>query len=206
MSISEKLYYFFNFLKSYLSQLNLFNTGSQDEIIVQNERRRTRLYSILMILSMIIFLLYYSIVFNTQIIEIESPSFEEYSRIKEEPSLQCLCTNISIKYGLFIEIEPIYHQICRSDLVSEEWINHLFDLYDQSWNKSTEIDFRRIGVFQFQTLRHLCQLAKDTLNKSLQSFRNTGFIQSQLILRETFEDQINYLIKGFIDEKHQNLF
>ncbi|CAF4119757.1 unnamed protein product, partial [Adineta steineri] len=200
MSISEKLYYFFNFLKSYLSQLNLFNTGSQDEIIVQNERRRTRLYSILMILSMIIFLLYYSIVFNTQIIEIESPSFEEYSRIKEEPSLQCLCTNISIKYGLFIEIEPIYHQICRSDLVSEEWINHLFDLYDQSWNKSTEIDFRRIGVFQFQTLRHLCQLAKDTLNKSLQSFRNTGFIQSQLILRETFEDQINYLIKGFIDE------
>ncbi|CAF1245561.1 unnamed protein product [Adineta steineri] len=200
MSISEKLCYFFNFLKSYLSRLNLFNTESEDEIIIQNERRTTRLYLILMILSMIIFLLYYSIVFNTQTIEIESPSLEEYNRIKEETSLQCLCTNISIKYGLFVKIEPIYHQLCRSNLVSEEWINHLFDLYNQSWNKSIQIDFRRIGVFQFQTLRHLCQIANDTLTKGLQSFRNTDFIQSQLILPETFEAQIDYLTKGFIDE------
>ncbi|CAF1033159.1 unnamed protein product [Adineta steineri] len=97
-------------------------------------------------------------------------------------------------------VNAILGNIPMMNKISEKWINHLFDLYNQSWNESNQTDFRRIGVFQFQTLHHLCQLAKDTLNKSLQSFRNTDFIQSQLISPEIFEDQIGCLINGSIDE------
>ncbi|UJR06943.1 hypothetical protein I4U23_011232 [Adineta vaga] len=190
----------FSDYKSYLLKLNLYETGIQDETTIKNERRSTRLYLVLLIISMIIFIFYGSLKSYTKSIVIQSPSLTEYHRIKEETSLQCPCSNLAIKYKTFTEIEPLYHELCQSDFVKDEWINHLFQLYEESWNNSIQIDFRRIGTFQFQTLRSLCELAKDTINKSLQSFGYTDFIQPQLILPVTFEDQIGSLINGFIRE------
>ncbi|CAF3909696.1 unnamed protein product, partial [Adineta steineri] len=196
----EDLRRLFNFLKSRLFRLNLFNTASEDETIIQNERRSTRLYLVLLVTSMIVFLVYYSAALYTEDIFILSPSLDEYDRIQNETSLQCPCTNITVKYEVFAEIVPTYHQLCESDFVSDEWINSLFRLYEQSWNDSTPIDFRRIGVFQFQTLRSLCQLANDTISRSLQSFNYTDFVQSQLVSPEIFEAQIGSFIKEFIEE------
>ncbi|CAF0795308.1 unnamed protein product [Adineta steineri] len=196
----EDLRRLFNFLKSRLFRLNLFNTASEDETIIQNERRSTRLYLVLLVTSMIVFLVYYSAALYTEDIFIPSPSLIEYDRIQNETSLQCPCTNITVKYEVFAEIVPTYHQLCESDFVSDEWINRLLRLYEQSWNDSTPIDFRRIGVFQFQTLRSLCQLANDTISRSLQSFNYTDFVQSQLVSPEIFEAQIGSFIKEFIEE------
>ncbi|CAF4003628.1 unnamed protein product [Adineta steineri] len=200
MPSKEDLRRLFNFLKSHLYRLNLFNTASEDETIIQNERRSTRLYLVLLVTSMIIFLVYYSAVIYTEDVFIPSPSLDEYDRIQNETLLQCPCTNIAVKYGVFAKIVPIYYQLCESDFVSDEWINHLFRLYEQSWNNSTPIDFRRIGVFQFQTLHSLCQLASDTINKGLQSFNYTDFVQSLLVSREIFEAQIGSFISEFIEE------
>ncbi|CAF0990139.1 unnamed protein product [Adineta steineri] len=196
----EDLRRLFNFLKSHLYRLNLFNTASEDEPIIENERRSTRLYLVLLVTSMMIFLAYYSAVFFTEDIFISSPSLIEYDRIQKEASLQCPCTNIAVKYEVFTEVVPTYHQLCESALVSDEWINRLFRLYEQSWNNSTPIDFRRIGVFQFQTLRSLCELANDTISRSLQSFNYNNFVQSLLVSPDIFEGQIGSFIKEFIEE------
>ncbi|CAF4152263.1 unnamed protein product, partial [Adineta steineri] len=177
MPSKEDLRRLFNFLKSHLYRLNLFNTASEDETIIQNERRSTRLYLVLLVTSMIIFLVYYSAVIYTEDVFIPSPSLDEYDRIQNETLLQCPCTNIAMN-GLII----------------------FFRLYEQSWNNSTPIDFRRIGVFQFQTLHSLCQLASDTINKGLQSFNYTDFVQSLLVSREIFEAQIGSFISEFIEE------
>ncbi|CAF0795269.1 unnamed protein product [Adineta steineri] len=200
MPSKEDLRRLFNFLKSHLYRLNLFNTASEDETIIQNERRSTRLYLVLLVISMIAFLVYYSAALYTEDVFIPSPSLDEYDRIQKEASLQCPCTNIAVKYEVFAEVVPTYHQLCESALVSDEWINRLFHLYEQSWNNSTPIDFRRIGVFQFQTLRSLCLLASDTINRNLQSFKYTDFVQSLLVSPETFKDQIDSFIKAFIEE------
>ncbi|CAF4117339.1 unnamed protein product, partial [Adineta steineri] len=200
MPSKEDLRRLFSFLKSHLYRLNLFNTASEDETIIQNERRSTRLYLVLLVTSMIIFLVYYSAVIYTEDVFIPSPSLDEYDRIQNETLLQSPCTNIAVKYGVFAKIVPIYYQLCESDFISDEWINHLFRLYEQSWNNSTPIDFRRIGVFQFQTLHSLCQLASDTINKGLQSFNYTDFVQSLLVSPETFEGQIGSFIGEFIEE------
>ncbi|CAF0994169.1 unnamed protein product [Adineta steineri] len=177
MPSKEDLRRLFNFLKSHLYRLNLFNTASEDETIIQNERRSTPLYLVLLVTSMIIFLVYYSAVIYTEDVFIPSPSLDEYDRIQNETLLQCPCTNIAMN-GLII----------------------FFRLYEQSWNNSTPIDFRRIGVFQFQTLHSLCQLASDTINKGLQSFNYTDFVQSLLVSREIFEAQIGSFISEFIEE------
>ncbi|CAF1182907.1 unnamed protein product [Adineta steineri] len=200
MPSKEDLRRLFNFLKSHLYRLNLFNTASEDETIIENERRSTRLYLVLLAISMIVFLVYYSAALYTEDGFIQSPLLDEYYRIQKEASLQCPCTNITVKYEVFAEVIPTYHQLCQSALVSDEWINRLFDLYEQSWNNSTPIDFRRIGVFQFQTLRSLCQLAGDTINRGLQSFNYTDFVQSLLVSPDIFEVQIDSFINEFIEE------
>jgi len=199
MPIREYLRRIFDFLKSKLLQLNLFYTGVPNETILQNERRSTRLYLVLLITSMAIIITYYSIISYTKIIVIESPSLTEYSNIIEETSLQCPCSNIAVKYELFATIEPNYHELCESDFISDEWINHLFRLYEHSWNKSISTDFRRIAVFQFQTLRSFCQLVKDTINNDLQSFNYTDFVESHVVFPKNFQAQIDSFIKEFID-------
>ncbi|CAF4023823.1 unnamed protein product [Adineta steineri] len=200
MPSKEDLRRLFNFLKSHLYRFNLFNTASEDETIIQNERRSTRLYVVLLVTSMIIFLVYYSAAIYTEDVFIPSPSLDEYDGIQKEASLQCPCTNIAVKYEVFAKIVPTHNQLCQSDFVSDKWINHLFRLYEQSWNNSTPTDFRRIGVFQFQTLRSLCQLASDTINRNLQSFNYTDFVQSLLVSPEIFGTQIDSFINEFIEE------
>jgi hypothetical protein len=180
-------------------QLNLFNTGTQDEQIIQNERRSTRLYLLLFIISIVILTFYYTITPFTQTIITESPSFAKYSGLAHQSSLQCSCSKLAVKYGQFIHIEPFYHEICQSDFISNDWINHLFSLYKQGWNNSMASDFRRIAVFQFQTIRSFCQLAEETIKNGLQSFEEKEFIQSQLISLEQFQGQINSFIAEFIN-------
>jgi hypothetical protein len=148
---------------------------------------------------MVITTFYYTIVPHTETILIESPSFAKYSTLVHQSSLQCFCSKIAVTYEQFIQLEPFYHELCQSDFITDDWINHMFSLYEQSWNNSISSDFRRIAVFQFQTIRSLCQLAKDINNNSVQSFLQKEFIQSQLILSELFQVQINSFIVEFID-------
>ncbi len=64
------------FLKNYFVQLNLFYSGVEDEQTIQNERRSTRFYLVLLIVSMIISTFYYTIVPNTETVLKESPSLD----------------------------------------------------------------------------------------------------------------------------------
>ncbi|CAF3999065.1 unnamed protein product, partial [Rotaria sordida] len=116
-----------------------------------------------------------------------------------QSSLQCPCSHVSVQYDKFIQIEPFYHELCQSDFISDEWINYLSLLYEQSWNNSILSDWRRIAQFQFQTLRSFCELAQEAIENELESFKHREFIQSQLILEELFHAQISSFITEFID-------
>jgi hypothetical protein len=193
-NIFVRLRTFVLFSKTYLSQLNLFYKGVQDEQTIRNERRSTRLYLLLFIFSIVILTFYYIIIPDPHTIITESPPFRKYLTLVHHSSLQCPCSKISVEYDQFTQIEPFYHEICQSDFISNDWINHLSTLYEQSWNNSISTDFRRIAVFQFQTIRSLCHLAND-----LQSFKKKVFIQSELISSEQFQIQINSFIAEFVN-------
>ncbi|CAF1271274.1 unnamed protein product [Adineta steineri] len=199
MSIKIRIRSLFTKLKKLLQELNLFNSGSNDVVKIKNEKRSTRLYLILLIISTIILTFYYCIIPFLNTVIILSPSFIEYSALIKYPTLKCPCSNIVIEYNKFLEIEPLYHELCQSDLVSDKWINHLFTLYEEGWINSNPSDFRRTGAFQFQTLSSLCQLAKNSMENNLESFQSTEFIQIELISEQSFHATINSFIKDFID-------
>ncbi|UJR12528.1 hypothetical protein I4U23_016703 [Adineta vaga] len=190
---------FLLFLKKNLFELNLFNNGIQDEIIIQNQRRSTRLYLFLLISSMLSIALYNIITVRVQTMVIKSPSFNEYSFMEKQTSFQCFCTKIAIKYEEFIQVKPTYHELCESHLISDEYINQLYSLYEDIDENSTSIDFHRIAVFQFITLRNLCQLTKETIENHLKTFLQTDFIHSQLFSQQSLQIQMTSLLIDFID-------
>jgi len=104
-----------------------------------------------------------------------------------------------VKYEQFVQIKPFNHEFCKSDFISDEYIKQLFILYGQSWNNSIPTDFRRIAVFQFQTLRSLCQLTQETIENKLKTFLQTEFVQPQLISQELLQSQIGSLLTDFVD-------
>ncbi|CAF3770758.1 unnamed protein product [Adineta steineri] len=199
MPIKIRIRSLFTKLKKLLQELNLFNSGSNDVLKIKNEKRSTRLYLILLIISTIILTFYYCIIPFLNTVIIPSPSFNEYSTLIKYPTLKCPCSNIVIEYNKFLEIEPLYHELCQSDLVSDKWINYLFSLYEQNRMNSNPSDFRRTGAFQFQTLSSLCQLAKNSVENNRQSFQSTEFVQIELISEQSFHATINSFIKDFID-------
>ncbi|CAF1143652.1 unnamed protein product [Adineta steineri] len=179
--------------------LNLFQTGIQDESIIRNERRSTRLFLALLSISIVIIGLYYSFIRYRETIIISSPSISKYSNSPKKVLLQCPCTNAAIKYEDFVEMKPFYHELCKSDFVSDEYIHQLYTLYEQKLNISIPTDVHRIAVFQFQTLRALCELTQKITSDSLAKFVKNEFVQTQVMGEELFQNQIDSLITDFIN-------
>ncbi|CAF1313076.1 unnamed protein product [Adineta ricciae] len=188
----------FSFLRKTFFELNLFNNGSQDEFVIRNQRRSTRLYLFLLITSLLFIGTYYSIITKSETVIMKSPSFEQYSSISTETSLQCFCRKIAIKYKEFIQIVPYYHELCTSDLISDDFITELYNTYVETWINSTQSDFYNIAAFQFNTLRRLCELTRETIENNLEIFLQTEFIHSQLIAQESLQIQISSLLSDFI--------
>ena len=186
-------------IKSHFLQLNLFKSGIENEQTVLNERRSTRLYLFLFILSLTILTFYYTVTPFTETVTLESPSFVKYSIFARKAPLQCPCSKVAIKYEKFLQLKPSYHEVCQSDFLSNDWIHHLSLLYEQSWDNSIPSDFRRIALFQFETLRSLCELVQEILTSGIQSFHQTDFVQSQLVEETLFQVQINSFVSEFIN-------
>ncbi|CAF3872343.1 unnamed protein product [Adineta steineri] len=200
-TLRNHLYAFASFLKFHLLRLNLFKSGNESELTIRNERRSTRLYLILLITAIIITGSYYSLLLYENTIKKESPSFKEYSNLPKEFSLKCPCKTIAIPYRNFVDIKPDYHELCQneSDLISDKFIDQLYNFYELFSNGSSSSDFYQTAAFQFRTLRTLCQTARNTTGHHIKRFEETDFIQSQLITEKSFKDQINSSLEVFIE-------
>ncbi|UJR12974.1 hypothetical protein I4U23_017150 [Adineta vaga] len=185
-------------LRSYLRELNLFQSGIKNESVIRNERRSTHLYLILSIISFIIIAFYYSIESRENTIVIKSPSFVKYSSLPKGVSLQCPCATLAVKYKQFVAIEPVYHELCESDFISERFLQQLLALYKKTWNNSIQTDFHRIAIFQFKTLGIFCQLIQETIKHAVETFLQTDFIQSHLLAQDFFQNHIELLLRDFV--------
>ncbi|CAF3899998.1 unnamed protein product [Adineta steineri] len=137
---------------------------------------------------------------------VKSPTFTDYSTLSKQFSLQCPCTTISIKYEKFVEIEPFFHELCKSNLISDGFIQNLYSLYEESWNKSIQTDIRRIAIFQFRTLRHFCELTKKLIEDNRNRFLQTEFIRTNLIPSEQLPIQMSSFIADFVNMTPKTFF
>ena len=129
-------------------------------------RMTTRAYVVFLALSMGVIVVYTSINLRAQIITVQNPSDGTFNVLYKSyrNRLHCPCSEITIPYGSFISISPVFHPVCTSWLVSKEWIAYLTLISNQ--NNYMEDDFRRIGPSFFIALASLCELANVTITNA----------------------------------------
>ena len=172
--------------------MNLFSSipPSTTEYDLQNERISTRIFIILLVLSLIILLLYNSLVNITTIMNEKQPTFKHYLKLYETYSqtLTCPCTKISINYKECIQVHYKLHQVCTSVFTTEEWFKYL--AYTFQDNNIHPDDFRWIGEAVFAALYTFCQLANQTISTDLIQFYSSQYISAAVTSSELFKLQL----------------
>ncbi len=147
----------------------------------------------LLAISLVILTIYLALIPQIYVETINDPTPDQFSDLHSlyPLSLQCPCSSISIPYDVFLTIEPHYHQVCSSILVSESWSMYLqFALMDMV-NFPYPNEYGRNAASQFHLLKKLCIEAKATITNSLEQFLNQTLITTQVIPKQTFQLQAN---------------
>ncbi|UJR08052.1 hypothetical protein I4U23_012329 [Adineta vaga] len=183
MSIRLRLQLSYKTVFDQVIRWNLFDSRSPDPLIIRREILSTRLYIILVIISLIILTTYISITnqIETRTITFPSQSVYENFQKKYSDSLQCVCTKLSIPYGKFVQTIPKFHQVCSSDFISQKWIDFIFRINITS---IMPIDVRTSLSTMFQLIRSFCQSATNTTIDILNQFDNFPLINPILLTKQ----------------------
>jgi hypothetical protein len=177
-------------------ELNLFETVATDEHSVRIQRWSTRLYIFVLTTAMIILLAYTTLNVMTKQIEVQNPSLLTYFNLYNKyGNVRCRCTQIALSYRAFVELSPLYHQVCRSDFISQKWIDFLFD--NNMTMMRYAVDFRASASNQFQVLRELCQISYSAIDDALETFYKSKLISGDLFNKDLFNAQLNADILAF---------
>ncbi|CAF3916101.1 unnamed protein product [Adineta steineri] len=199
MSINERIHLLYGKVKSYIQNFNLFSSipPSTDEHQLRNEKISTRLFIILLTLSLAVLLLYNSLINVTQTVNVKAPTMTKYLELYSTYSqaLICPCTQISINYDTFISIEYTFHQVCASVFVKQDWIDYLSKNY-QVQSIST-FDFRSMGPYLFQALNAFCELINQTVSNRLSQFNSSQYVSASVISSNVFKSQAQSLVDQF---------
>ncbi|UJR17114.1 hypothetical protein I4U23_004010 [Adineta vaga] len=199
VSICTRLHHLKGLIREKLIELNLFEHYPSTDQQICYQRYATRLYMFLIFNS--IGLLTVSNLYKTtlQSKTIFQPTEFQYQQLQQDYSytLSCLCNSISMSYSTFLTIQPNYHQLCSSDLISEQWI-----LYLRQSRSCTPFckfaEYRINAPIHFQLLAMFCQQAHQTINDAPQLFLQTQFVNSQVVPQQTFDIQWNSVIQDWI--------
>ncbi|CAF1338536.1 unnamed protein product, partial [Didymodactylos carnosus] len=199
MPVSQCLRNKYKTVQDYVKQLNLFPSypPSTHEHDRQNELISTRFYLVTLIVTLIIFFIYATVIPRAITVSIESPSLKQYTQLykKYGQALTCPCSAISVPYTKFIQLSVTeYHQLCSSQFITDDWIKYLnSESPDQLYLR----DFRRTGGYSFQLLSSLCLISYQTINDELLMFQLTAYITPSLVSNTTFYLQTQSFIKQF---------
>ncbi|CAF1354815.1 unnamed protein product [Adineta steineri] len=168
---------------------NTFTSQSVDPFIIRRGIVSTRLYSILVIISLITLITYTSLsnrIENKTVI-LPSQSIYENLQKKYADSLQCSCTQVSIPYGNFVQTSPLFHQVCSSNFISQQWINFIFQTNSASiW----PIDVRTSLSAMWQLIRTFCQSSINIITDALNQFDNSPLVNTMLLTEELLEAKV----------------
>ncbi|CAF1449251.1 unnamed protein product, partial [Adineta steineri] len=125
-----------------------------------------------------------------------APSLNFYQNLMNEHSdeLECPCSLISSPYDEYLQIQPIFHQICSSDLISNEWRLNITANIISNLSAYNQRDYRLFLSTHLQFLNGLCQLSMQTVNQSIQQSLSSLMITKQLLSEENFNLHINSMI------------
>jgi hypothetical protein len=180
---------------SYLTLLR----SIKDMFICNTEHQIIRRIHIIFVVTTLCTIYFFS-AFNprTTTIEKQLPSLSIYEDLIAKPhdSLNCPCSQISVKYKSFLNIKSRFHEICSSDFVSDQWITYQYENVTPLY-RSIPTDFYSSSSGQFQLLASFCELSKQIVNNSLVQLGASDFINIQLLPLNQFEDRIRTTVNEF---------
>ncbi|CAF4241645.1 unnamed protein product [Rotaria sordida] len=192
----RRLRYWFTIVRNKITTFNLFpDRVDDDENRIREQRYTSRLYVVLLCVSVLVLIIITSLSHQHNTRTIEFPTITIYKELQSRFSdeLTCPCSHVSIPYGRFIELYPSFHQVCSSAFISKQWIAMVFP---QSNMKIYE-DFRVQATGQFQLLQNFCELAGQTVVRALQDFATSEFITANVISATVFDAQMRSTINTF---------
>ncbi|UJR19648.1 hypothetical protein I4U23_022782 [Adineta vaga] len=201
-NLKTKIQNIIKLLRTALVDLNIFilrDFGSNVDRVTAKRYGQwaTRLYIILFLTSITILISYTITQPYTLTKKFDQPSFNYYNQLREiyGVELKCPCSRIASSYNQFVSIQPVFHSICLSKFISNEWrvglINGLvpnLTVYEQS-------DYRRFLSAHLQYLQGLCQLSIQTVNNSINEFLTSLLVTVELLDENSFHNRLDTLIK-----------
>ncbi|CAF1152034.1 unnamed protein product [Adineta steineri] len=195
----------FRWFHEQLRNYNLFTPNENDYededdepkdpiIILKQQRYATRLYVSLLIITLYILFIVALIYPQTRIITVSNitPSLFEQLRIEYGETLSCPCSTTTVAYSEFVSNTIIFHPVCSSVFVSQEWIEAL---YLSNASAFLVMDFRTTASSQFELLAKLCLFSQETIFQAQLDLNNTQLVTVELLSENEVQSQIDVSIK-----------
>jgi hypothetical protein len=144
---------------------------------------------------------YTSLIYHSNSITVNISSLDDYlnfENIHNSTSINCPCTNLSVMHSEFYEIEPLFHEICSSDFIDDQWLYLLFYTYKDLEKLPTNA-FTYIGtaLTHFQAMSIMCNLVKQYVIDTRNSFLATSDVSSQMKDSHLFDLDTNSALTDF---------
>jgi len=123
-------------------------------------------------------------------------NLNRFSELNSEygDNLSCPCSVITTSYQTFVSNTIIFHPICSSFFVSQQWIDALY-LSDRS--RYGIGDFRTTAVSQFQLLSSLCSISQDLISRTKIDLNDKEFTTTFLLQEAKIELEIDAITQSF---------
>lgn len=184
-------------LRHALVTYNLFHDESTQIATIKKQHWSTRLYLILLGLSIVIIVFFTFLLTDTATKIIATPTQRQLTVLFESnlDQLQCPCARISIPRKKFIKINTSFHQVCSNNTIDPTFFDHAFQL--ASLYYFNRADLRTRFAAYFLILSSLCRLSETTVTNSNEQFLAESYVISEMINENKFQTQMNFTINSF---------
>jgi hypothetical protein len=181
-----------------MKAFNLFDTDSHNPMVEKRERQSTRLYIISLSVAFAILVFYTILTEETLTYTVQNPSLATYEKLQANypNTIECSCTRITILYSTFLSFNYTLHQSCSSQFISSAFIEQLALIKESPLYTS---DFMQFSVSYFEWLATFCSLSNDNVNNYYQQFKNTLFVNAELLNPISFNSQAQLLVKSLVN-------
>ena len=197
VALMTRLMNLLNRLKILAITLNTFNKRSQDPSEIRQERITTRVYILLMVISITALVIRTIISVQSDTEKIHTPVLEKYEALQHQypNSIRCPCSLTSFIYHEFIEIKPVYHQLCDSHLIEPWWHNSLaIQIVDFAPS-----NFIYYASAYFRVLAMFCKVSKLALVDAITRFLLTTHVSTQIVPKDLFESETEKIVDTFLN-------
>jgi hypothetical protein len=147
--------------------------------------------------------MYNSLVYLPDTFTVAISSLEQYEQLQEQygvDAVDCPCSQVSISYSSFINVDCSFHPVCTSYFISNFYLQQLFEIYNGlNITDATTNAFTLPGTAfaHFQAIQTLCNLVKDSFKDTRQQYLNSSVISASMMDYQLFDNQMNSSLTRF---------